>query len=236
MPPDARDLIFVSYSHRDKAWLEKLFIFLKPYQRKGQLTVWADPYIQVGDVWKREIDQALPRAKVGLLLVSPHFLASDFIMDHEVPQLEQATEDGEAKLCCVPLSSSVVEPTGLNKYQWVRPSGDALDLLKEPQQHAALVTITKQLVEMFHGFQPKSASLVQEPTLCGPLTVSYIPSPVTHRVAQPVPVSQDQAERGCLRRAESATSFSRSAGRVEPSQDRVDQRSAWCHWAHWRKH
>ncbi|WP_176698092.1 NB-ARC domain-containing protein [Candidatus Nitrospira nitrosa] len=181
-----RDLIYVSYSHQDKAWLEKLFIFLKPYQRKGRLAVWADPYIQVGDLWRREIDQALPRAKVGLLLVSPHFLASDFIMDQEVPPLEMASENGHARLFCVPLSSSVVAPTGLDKYQWARPPHEALDLLPEPQQHAALVTIAQQLVEVFHGVQPDGVSCAAPES---DVVIPPSPSPAAQRVVQPVAVS-----------------------------------------------
>jgi hypothetical protein len=47
MPPmsvPSRDQVFVSYSHRDKKWLDRLRVFLKPYERQG-LQVWADPYI-----------------------------------------------------------------------------------------------------------------------------------------------------------------------------------------------
>ncbi|MEE8125408.1 MAG: toll/interleukin-1 receptor domain-containing protein, partial [Nitrospirales bacterium] len=202
MMQGTRDLIFVSYSHRDKAWLEKLLIFLKPYQRKGQLTVWADPYIEVGDVWKREIDQALPRAKVGMLLISPYFLASDFIMDDEVPPLEEAAENGHTRIFCVPLSSSSVKPTGLDKYQWARPPQEPLDLLSEPEQHAALVRITKTLVEIFQktgdvsppvpgqdGVIPPSPEEVQ------PIVVT--PSPVTLRVV-PQPVGLVQGEQAPL--------------------------------------
>jgi WD40 repeat protein len=47
-----RDYIFVSYSHLDEEWLNRLRIFLKPfswgqsYKHGGAL--WADPYIQTG--------------------------------------------------------------------------------------------------------------------------------------------------------------------------------------------
>jgi hypothetical protein len=68
----------VSYSHRDKPWLERLRVFLKPFERQG-LRVWADPYIQIGDRWRRKIDDALQRACVAVLLISPDFLYSDLI-------------------------------------------------------------------------------------------------------------------------------------------------------------
>jgi TIR domain len=74
----ARDLVFISYSHHDQVWLERLLIFLKPYTRQN-LQVWADPYIKVGDRWWRNISEALSRACVGVLLVSPNFINSDFI-------------------------------------------------------------------------------------------------------------------------------------------------------------
>ena len=47
----ARDLIFISYSHRDRDWLEHLRVFLKPYTRQN-LQIWADPYIEVGGQWR----------------------------------------------------------------------------------------------------------------------------------------------------------------------------------------
>ena len=43
-----RDLVFISYSHSDKVWLERLRIFLKPFIRRN-LQVWLDPYIEAGD-------------------------------------------------------------------------------------------------------------------------------------------------------------------------------------------
>ena len=88
-PP--RDLVFVSYSHLDKKWMDRLRVMLKPFERQG-LNVWADPYIEVGQRWEREINTALQRACVGVLLVSPDFLASDFIASKEVPPLLEAAE------------------------------------------------------------------------------------------------------------------------------------------------
>jgi hypothetical protein len=89
--------IFVSYSHEDDDCLERFLVMLKPLVRDKRLTVWADPYIAAGDVCRREIDDALERAGLGLLLVSPDFLASDFIMHEEL----RALVDREVRFVCV---------------------------------------------------------------------------------------------------------------------------------------
>src|SRR5262245_46885320 len=98
-----RDLVFISYSHRDEDWRARLLIFLEAY---ADLKVWADPYIRVGDQWRREIATALARCSVAVLLVSPDFLVSDFIKREELPPLLRSADGGIVTLVPVPVSAS----------------------------------------------------------------------------------------------------------------------------------
>ena len=82
-----RDLVFLSYSHADAEWVQRLEVLLKPVVRARRLRVWADAHIRVGDDWRRDLTAAIERTRLGLLLVSADFLASDFIMDEELPAL-----------------------------------------------------------------------------------------------------------------------------------------------------
>jgi len=56
-----RDLVFVSYSHKDSEWLERLLDHLKPEERKGTIKVWVDRRIETGGRWKEQIRNALGR-------------------------------------------------------------------------------------------------------------------------------------------------------------------------------
>lgn len=76
--------VFVSYSHADQKWLEKLRLFLKPLEQQGLIRIWDDREIQVGSTWLAEIQKSLQSARFAILLVTQHFLASDFIQQEEL--------------------------------------------------------------------------------------------------------------------------------------------------------
>jgi len=85
--------VFVSYSHRDTIYLDRLKVHLRPLERKGSVQLWSDTLIQSGDKWKQEIEKALGKAAIAVLLISADFLASDFIINNELQPLLKKAED-----------------------------------------------------------------------------------------------------------------------------------------------
>src|SRR5215470_5457177 len=90
----ARLKVFISYSHKDRNWLERLTEQLAVLHRRGLVDIWSDELIAVGDAWEPAIDRALDGAKIAVLLVSPAFLASDFIWSREIPKIEAHAAQG----------------------------------------------------------------------------------------------------------------------------------------------
>ena len=67
---DDRDLLFVSYSHRDAVWAQRFAVMLKPLVRRRRPRMWVDWTIPPADRWFPEIEQTIEHSRVALLLVS----------------------------------------------------------------------------------------------------------------------------------------------------------------------
>ncbi|PTL76439.1 TIR domain-containing protein [Vitiosangium sp. GDMCC 1.1324] len=145
--PSARDSVFISYSKKDEKWLERLETHLTPLVRSGVIKLWNDTHIQPGAEWRTEIEIALMRSKVAVLLVSADFLASDFIARHELPPLLSAAENEGLKILWVPISASLVESTELGRYQSVLNPRRPLNGLTSAQAETALVKVCTEIVK-----------------------------------------------------------------------------------------
>jgi formylglycine-generating enzyme required for sulfatase activity len=140
-PPPERDQLFISYSHVDRGWVERLQTMIRPLVRSEALRLWDDSQIPAGAKWKVEIEKALASAKVALLLVSDDFLASEFVTNKELPPLLRAAEEEGLCILWVCLCPCFYEATPIHEYQAVLPPGEPLEALSPVQQKAALKTI-----------------------------------------------------------------------------------------------
>src|SRR5664280_789292 len=116
----------------------------------GRLHVWADDRIGVGTDWRAELDGAITRAGVALLLVSPEFLASDFIMREDLPALIRGG---------VPLAPVLIRPClykrvpQLTKPQWAHDPGRDGPLAKAAgaTRDGRIVRICERLLDELLG-------------------------------------------------------------------------------------
>lgn len=143
--------VFISYSHRDVEWLEKVKKFLGSLEDQGLIRLWDDTSIPPGAEWLAEIRRSLETARAAVLLVSQDFLRSPFIQTKEVPALLDSARSRGTAIFWIPLSASTVEDSVLAKYQAALDPGRPLDSLPESQQNHALVELCKKLKQAVDG-------------------------------------------------------------------------------------
>ncbi len=139
--------VFVSYSHKDAAFLDRLRTHLRPLEKQGLMDIWDDTKITAGDQWKAAIEEALGRARVVILLVSADFLASDFIVDNELPPLlAKAEADGTRVVPVIVKPCRFRRDKALNRFQAINDPATPLVSMSEGEQESIYDQIS-QLVE-----------------------------------------------------------------------------------------
>lgn len=80
---------FVSYAHENErlatSFIKKFIAITKP-AKNYEYSFWTDKSVLAGQKWKDKISKALKECTLGLLLVSPEFLASEYITKQELPR------------------------------------------------------------------------------------------------------------------------------------------------------
>ena len=185
--------IFISYSHQDSKWLEDFKIQLKPYLRNINrnigLKVWDDQQIEVGAKWRDEIEKALTSATIAVLLVSPDFLASNFIHDEEIPKFLKAAEKDGLTVFWIPIRSSSYKITPINDYQAAYPPNQPIARMSPEDRDDAWVKICEKLGEIL---QRQPAPVLQQVAAQDP---PVRPPKATENKTQPPAAKQSQPGR-----------------------------------------
>jgi hypothetical protein len=122
--------LFISYSHRDAAILERLLVHLRPLERDGLVDAWE----RHADRGRRGLETGNPEcalhARTAILLVSADFLASAFVVSDELRELLDAAEKrGTLILPIIVKPSRFARDPMLNRFQSVnRPEAPLISL------------------------------------------------------------------------------------------------------------
>jgi hypothetical protein len=138
--------VFVSYSHRDREWLDKLIPYLKPLERDGLIRVFKDTDIEVGDRWREDIERGLAEADAAILLVSETFLASDFITGVELPRLLEAAEQRGVSVLPVIVRPVAWADTPLSAFQALNPPERSFLELSEAEQARYFLKLQRKVI------------------------------------------------------------------------------------------
>ncbi|EGR4159191.1 TPA: toll/interleukin-1 receptor domain-containing protein [Vibrio cholerae] len=131
-PVVKRHKAFISYSHSDREYLDRLLVHLKPLKNLGLIDIWEDSQIKTGDQWLNQIKTALEQSNIAILLISADFLASDFIVNNELPPLLSNAEVQGTKIVPVIVSPCrFARDPQISKFQAVNNPSTPLSTMQE---------------------------------------------------------------------------------------------------------
>lgn len=139
--------VFVSYCRKDEKWLNAFLKHLKPYFRDGSISTWSDRQIVPGTEGHAAIQAAIAEASMGVLLVTPDFLASDYIHDHELAPLLQAAKDRGVSILWIPVRACSVKKSPIYKLQALADPVKPLANMKANYRDAVWVAICESIEE-----------------------------------------------------------------------------------------
>jgi len=154
--------VFVSYSHKDRKWLDDLRPHLTALARDRGIEVWDDTRIRAGEQWREEIHAALTSARIAVLLVSANFLESSFIADNELPPLLEAAESGGTMILQIVLGPCRIErhPV-LSRFQFVNPPSRTLRHMRTVARDEVFLRLTNRIEEVLD--HPARSSAAERP-------------------------------------------------------------------------
>jgi hypothetical protein len=85
-----------------------------------QYVFWRDNDILVGEKWHEEIQVALAQCDVGLVLISPAFLGSQYIQEHELPKFLKSGGKSVIPVLLQPIDLDRHDLKGLQRTQIFR--------------------------------------------------------------------------------------------------------------------
>lgn len=158
---------FISYSHQDKAALERLHVHLKNLTRERQIKTWYDRDILAGGDLDAEIEREMEAANIFLLIVSPDFIASDYCVEREMKRALERHAAGSAHVVPIIVEEcdwkampelrqlKAVPTDGKAVSEWANPNTAYLDVVQELRR--ILNANTSLPVSEVHSSKPVAA-------------------------------------------------------------------------------
>lgn len=150
---DDRPRVFISYAHADKkTWLAQLMPYLNALELNEHIDLWYDGHIDLGNDWYADIINQMESARVAVLLVSQHLLASRFCKLEEIPALLQPHRRGELFIFPVLCTSCLWEDEPwLSRIQMLQGADGPLQACSEAEQSTVLTDLARKVRDAVDG-------------------------------------------------------------------------------------
>jgi hypothetical protein len=142
--------VFLSYSHRDEPWKERLKRALASLSQHRYITIWDDRKIPAGTAWEPEIEQHLREARIVLVLVTEDYVHSEWCLK----ELDIARSDQARRV--IPLfvkRVALVEDDPIRALQGLPRDMNWADNWRPEEQNIPRALIADGILEEVHGLR-----------------------------------------------------------------------------------
>jgi hypothetical protein len=141
--------VFLSYSHEDEEWKDRITRSLRILERQGLAEVWDVSNVAAGTDWSEQVGSAVRNADLAILLVSPSFLSSDYVIDRELPALlDRSRKDGLIVLPILLKESLWTLVPDLARFQFLNDPQKPLANLNAIDREEVLSAITSRVADL----------------------------------------------------------------------------------------
>lgn len=137
-------LLFISYSHVDEPYCDKLVKHLSSLKREGLIRIWHDRALTPGSQFDQEIENQLSESDLVIILVSADFIASEYCFSKE---MLKAMEDYK-------YGYGIVVPVIIRPVDWTHtPFGNLLALPKDGKPVVTWQDEDEAFVDVVNGIR-----------------------------------------------------------------------------------
>jgi hypothetical protein len=123
--------LFVSYSHKNAPYLKTIFEALIQLLSMKKIAYFDDTYIDAGREWEKMILNQIDKSSVFILLVSEHFISSEYINTVEIPRIVERYQRGKATIFPILVSGNIPDHGFLSSLQFLNPRHPLLEATEE---------------------------------------------------------------------------------------------------------
>jgi tetratricopeptide (TPR) repeat protein len=170
-----KPIIFISYSRKDKRWLEYVQGHLQVGVTNDHFDTWDDRRIEGGADWANEIDEALRKCSAFILLVSRHSLVSTFILKQEVQTALDAHWQRGVKIYPIIVAACDVQAVPWLTKMNIRPrDAKPLSLYSSAKRDEVMAALAREIRDIVKNASTIAAQREDSSPAAKPLALSNI--------------------------------------------------------------
>jgi hypothetical protein len=147
--------VFYSYSHRDAELRSRLATYLAPLRHQGKIVEWHDRKIEPGTNWNAALAKQLDSADLFILLITEHFLDSDYCFGVEMDAVLARLKSEQAKVAPVLLKPCLWEESRFSQLQIIPRNGKPISSSASVEE--AFTEVASEIKKLVAGTAPSES-------------------------------------------------------------------------------